>query len=33
MEEDMLRGRALAKKATKKMTPDFSLPYVPGGRL
>ncbi|XP_045451245.1 cyclin-dependent kinase-like 4 [Melitaea cinxia] len=30
MDEELLRGRALAKKTTKKMPPDFSLPYVPG---
>ncbi|XP_064073562.1 cyclin-dependent kinase-like 4 [Vanessa tameamea] len=30
MDEELLRGRAAAKKASKKMTPDFSLPYVPG---
>ncbi|CAH0725512.1 unnamed protein product, partial [Brenthis ino] len=30
MEDEMLRGRAVAKKANKKMIPDFSLPYVPG---
>ncbi|CAH2093191.1 unnamed protein product [Euphydryas editha] len=30
MDEELLRGRAVAKKATKKLPPDFSLPYVPG---
>ncbi|XP_069361228.1 cyclin-dependent kinase-like 4 [Maniola hyperantus] len=30
MDEELLRGRAAAKKATKKTPPDFSLPYVPG---
>ncbi|KAJ0174468.1 hypothetical protein K1T71_009576 [Dendrolimus kikuchii] len=31
MDEELLRGRAMAKKANKKSTPpDFSLPYVPG---
>ncbi|XP_050347778.1 cyclin-dependent kinase-like 1 [Nymphalis io] len=30
MDEELLRGRVAAKKAAKKMTPDFSLPYVPG---
>ncbi|KAI8439695.1 hypothetical protein MSG28_013389 [Choristoneura fumiferana] len=29
MDEELLRGRAAAKKAGKS-TPDFSLPYVPG---
>lgn len=31
MDEELLRGRAAAKKAGKS-TPDFSLPYVPGGK-
>ncbi|XP_049876459.1 cyclin-dependent kinase-like 4 [Pectinophora gossypiella] len=30
MDEELLRGRAGAKKATKKTPADFSLPYVPG---
>ncbi|XP_039756621.1 cyclin-dependent kinase-like 1 [Pararge aegeria] len=30
VDEELLRGRAAAKKATKKTPPDFSLPYVPG---
>ncbi|KAL0871436.1 hypothetical protein ABMA27_005164 [Loxostege sticticalis] len=30
MDEDLLRGRAVAKKASKKTPPELSLPYVPG---
>lgn len=32
MDEDLLRGRAVAKKASKKTPPELSLPYVPGGK-
>ncbi|XP_050677192.1 cyclin-dependent kinase-like 4 isoform X2 [Leptidea sinapis] len=30
MDEELLRGRSLAKKNAKKTPPDISLPYVPG---
>ncbi|XP_026318433.1 cyclin-dependent kinase-like 4 [Hyposmocoma kahamanoa] len=30
MDEELLRGRVMAKKANKKAPVDFSLPYVPG---
>ncbi|XP_004924422.1 cyclin-dependent kinase-like 4 [Bombyx mori] len=30
MDEDLLRGRALAKKTNKKCAPEISLPYVAG---
>ncbi|CAG4982251.1 unnamed protein product [Colias eurytheme] len=30
MDEELLRGRSLAKKSMKKSPPDISLPYVPG---
>lgn len=33
MDEDLLRGRVMAKKANKKAPLDFSLPYVPGGKI
>ncbi|RVE48031.1 hypothetical protein evm_007343 [Chilo suppressalis] len=30
MDEDLLKGRAAAKKAVKKIPPELCLPYVPG---
>ncbi|CAB3230579.1 unnamed protein product [Arctia plantaginis] len=30
MDEELLRGRAVAKKTNKKTAPELSLPYVPG---
>lgn len=32
MDEELLRGRAVAKKNSKKTAPELSLPYVPGGK-
>ncbi|KAJ8715256.1 hypothetical protein PYW08_005237 [Mythimna loreyi] len=32
MDEELLRGRAVTKKGTKKAAPELSLPYVPGGK-
>ncbi|CAH1639315.1 unnamed protein product [Spodoptera littoralis] len=32
MDEELLRGRAAAKKGSKKTAPELSLPYMPGGK-
>lgn len=32
MDEELLRGRAAAKKNSKKTAPELLLPYVPGGK-